>query len=66
MLFSKGGDREKVLGNVWFRIERTDSDQVFQWMDGKGGWEWKFIEIVSRDRGIKYPEKILDRGLNDS
>lgn len=35
------GISERVLGNVWFRIERTESDQVFRgsrkgWM-GEGG-----------------------------
>lgn len=44
------GISEKVLGNVWFRIERTESGPSFSWIeervDGWGGW--KFIEIVSR------------------
>lgn len=36
---------------------------------GKGGWMGGmevYRDRFERDRGIKYPEKILDRGLNDS
>lgn len=38
---------------------------------GKGGWgRGEGMEVYrdrfERDRGIKYPGKILDRGLNDS